>query len=102
MLLDTYHMSTTTLSDLGDMLAKRRKALGKTQATLARETGLRQEELSRLENARLSDFTVGKLLRVVRGLNLELSLGPRGTRRPDLETLLVERRSGANTGPGKS
>lgn len=94
-------MSTLTLNDLGEMLAKRRKELGKTQSALARETGLRQEEVSRLENARLSDFTVGKLLRVARALNLELSFGPKGTHRPNLETLLVERRSGANTGPGK-
>ena len=92
----------TTLTDLGQMLARRRKELGKTQVTVAHETGLRQEEVSRLENARLSDFTVGKLLRLARALDLELSLRPRGTLRPTLETLLVERRSGANTGPGKS
>lgn len=94
-------MSTVTLNDVGETLAKRRKELGKTQATVARETGLRQEEVSRLENARLPDFTVGKLLRVARALSLELTLGPGGTHRPNLETLLVERRSGANTGPGK-
>jgi HTH-type transcriptional regulator / antitoxin HipB len=91
----------TTLADLGKTLARRRRELGKTQATLAGETGLRQEEVSRLENARLSDFTVGKLLRVARALDLELSLGPGRPARPTLETLLAERRSGANTGPGK-
>jgi HTH-type transcriptional regulator / antitoxin HipB len=91
----------TTLANLGEVLAKRRKELGKTQAALAREAGLRQEEVSRFENARLSGFTVGKLLRVARALELELGLAPRGNVRPTLETLLAERRSGANTGPGK-
>lgn len=90
-----------TLDDLGDTLAQRRKSLGKTQAALAHETGLRQEEVSRLENARLSGLTVAKLMRVAHALDLELSLTPRSGVRPTLETLLAERRSGANTGPGK-
>jgi transcriptional regulator with XRE-family HTH domain len=91
----------STLADLGEVLAQRRKNLGKTQAALALEAGLRQEELSRLENARLSGLTVAKLLRVAGALELEVSLVPRTGVRPTLETLLVERRSGANTGPGK-
>jgi len=94
-------MSMTTLNDLGESLAQRRKDLGKTQAALAHETGLRQEEVSRLENAHLSGLTVAKLLRVARALELEISLTPLSGVRPTLETLLVERRSGANTGPGK-
>lgn len=91
----------TTLADLGALLSRRRRDLGKTQAALARETGLRQEEVSRLENARLPDVTLGKLLRVARALDLQLSLAPGGAIRPTLETLLAERRNGANTGPGK-
>jgi len=91
----------TTLAELGEVLAQRRKSLGKTQAALAHEAGLRQEELSRLENAHLSGLTVAKLLRVARALELEVSLAPRTGIRPTLETLLVERRSGVNTGPGK-
>jgi HTH-type transcriptional regulator / antitoxin HipB len=91
----------TTLADLGEALAQRRKDLGKTQTALAHEIGLRQEELSRLENAHLSGFTVAKLLRVARALGLEVSLTPRTGVRPTLETLLVERRNGVNTGPGK-
>lgn len=66
----------TTLQKLGEVFVQRRKALGKTQAQVAREAGLRQEEVSRLENARLPDFTVGKLLKLVHALNLELTLRP--------------------------
>jgi transcriptional regulator with XRE-family HTH domain len=91
----------TTLADLGEAFAQRRKSLGKTQAALAHETGLRQEEVSRLENSRLSGLTVAKLLRVARALELEVRLTPRTGVRPTLETLLVERRNGVNTGPGK-
>jgi transcriptional regulator with XRE-family HTH domain len=90
-----------TLADLGATLAQRRKDLRKTQAALAHEAGLRQEELSRLENAHLSGLTVAKLLRVAHALELEVTLAPRTGVRPTLETLLIERRSGANTGPDK-
>ena len=94
-------MSMTTLADLGESLAQRRKDLGKTQAALAHETGLRQEEVSRLENAHLSGLTVTKLLRVARARELDITLTPLSGVRPTLETLLAERQSGANTGPGK-
>ena len=90
-----------TLYELGETLSQRRKSLRKTQAQVAHEAGLRQEEVSRLENARLSDFTVGKLLKVARALNLEVVLKPAEPAKPTLETLLVERRTGANTGPGE-
>lgn len=91
----------TTFHDLGEAFVQRRKALRKTQAQVAHEAGLRQEEVSRLENARLPDFTVGKLLKVARALNLEVTVRPREESKPTLETVLVEHRAGANTGPGK-
>lgn len=91
----------TTFHELGEALLQRRKALRKTQAQLAHEAGLRQEEVSRLENARLPDFTVGKLLRLAHALNLEVTMKPRETTKPTLETVLAERRAGSNTGPGK-
>ena len=48
---------------------------------------------------RLADFSVGKLLRLAHALGLELTLTPLARRRPTLETLLDERKHGANTGP---
>lgn len=91
----------TTFHELGEAFVQRRKTLRKTQAQVAQEAGLRQEEVSRLENARLPDFTVGKLLKLARALNLEVTVRPRETVKPTLETVLVEHRTGANTGPGE-
>jgi transcriptional regulator with XRE-family HTH domain len=88
-----------TLADLGGELKTRRVELGKTQTVLGAAAGLRQELLSRLEHGRLADLTVTKLLRVAHALGLEVTLTPLAARRPTLETLLVERRQGANTGP---
>jgi HTH-type transcriptional regulator / antitoxin HipB len=88
-----------TVVDLGAELAARREELGRTQSDLGAETGLRQEVLSRLERGRLSDVSVSKLLRVAHALGLELTLAPLKRELPTLETLLVERKHGANTGP---
>ncbi|MHB1528327.1 MAG: XRE family transcriptional regulator [Acidiferrobacteraceae bacterium] len=88
-----------TVVDLGAELAARREALGRTQSDLGAETALRQEVLSRLERGRLSDVSVSKLLRVAHALGLELALVPLNRERPTLETLLTERKQGANTGP---
>jgi transcriptional regulator with XRE-family HTH domain len=89
----------TTVVDLGEMLAHRRKALKMTQTQVGREAGLRQEVVSRLENGQQTDFSVSKLLRLAAVLNLALTLTPSVSSRPTLETLLVERKAGANTGP---
>jgi transcriptional regulator with XRE-family HTH domain len=88
-----------TIVDLGAELAACREALGRTQSDLGTETALRQEVLSRLERGRLSDVSVSKLLRVAHALGLELELVPLKRERPTLDTLLTERKQGANTGP---
>jgi HTH-type transcriptional regulator / antitoxin HipB len=89
-----------TVVNLGAELAARREDLGRTQSDLGAETGLRQEVISRLERGRLSDVSVSKLLRLAHALGLELALVPLKRERPTLETLLTERKQGANTGPG--
>ncbi len=88
-----------TIVDLGAELAARREEMGRTQTDLGAETALRQDVLSRLERGRLSDVSVSKLLRVAHALGLELAFVPLKRELPTLETLLVERRQGANTGP---
>jgi transcriptional regulator with XRE-family HTH domain len=88
-----------TVVDVGAELKIRRNALDKSQTALGAETGLRQEVLSRLEQGRLADFPVGKLLLVAHALGLELTLTPLAPRRPTLDTLLDERRQRLNTGP---
>jgi HTH-type transcriptional regulator/antitoxin HipB len=88
-----------TMVDLGAELKARRQEMKKSQVELGAESGLRQEVLSRLEHGRLADFSVGKLLRLAHALGLEVTLTPLGRRRPTLDTLLEERKQGANTGP---
>lgn len=67
----------TTVHKLAEIFVERRKVLRKTQAQVALEAGLRQEEVSRLENAKVPDFTVSKLLKLAQALNLEVTLRPR-------------------------
>lgn len=88
-----------TLSELGELLAARRKELRKTQSEVGRLAGLRQEELSRLERGQLPGFTAGRLLRLAHVLGLEMSLQPMASRGYTLDVLLEQVRSGANTGP---
>jgi HTH-type transcriptional regulator / antitoxin HipB len=88
-----------TVVELGAELKARRRELKKSQTALAVETGLRQEVLSRLEHGRLADFSVGKLLLLAHALGLDVTLTPLAPRRPTLDTLLDERKQGANTGP---
>ena len=86
----------TTFQRLGEIFLQRRKALRKTQAQIARDAGLRQEEVSRLENARLPDFTVGKLLRLAHALHLDVTVRPRGTAKLTLESVLTEYGTGGD------
>ena len=88
-----------TMADLGAALKARRQELKKSQVQLGTESGFRQDVLSRLEHGRLTDFSVGKLLRLAHALGLEVTLTPLSRSRPTLDTLLDERRQGTNTGP---
>ena len=88
-----------TTADLGAELKARRRELKKSQGQLGVESGFRQEVLSRFEHGRLTDFSVGKLLRLAHALGLEVTLTPLNRSRPTLDTLLDERTRGVNTGP---
>jgi HTH-type transcriptional regulator/antitoxin HipB len=87
-----------TVPDLGKRFQALRKQAGKTQAEIALAVGMRQEALSRFETGSGTDFSLGKLLRLLQVLELEIDFKPM-TRRPTLSDVLNERRSGANTGP---
>jgi transcriptional regulator with XRE-family HTH domain len=88
-----------TLADVGHELAMRREELGRTQAELGAETALRQDTLSKLEHGRLSAVSLAKVMRVAHSLGLELAFVPLKRELPTLDTLLAERKQGANTGP---
>ena len=91
----------TTFQRLGEIFLQRRKALGKTQAQIARDAGLRQEEISRLENARLPDFTVSKLLKLAHALHLDVSMRPREMAKLALDSALTECETGDDPGRGE-
>jgi HTH-type transcriptional regulator / antitoxin HipB len=61
-----------TLQELGQALADRRKALGLKQCLVAKQSGLSQALLSRLEKGQLTEFGSRKLLALLAVLGLEL------------------------------
>ena len=62
-----------TLLDLGHALSARRRKLGLKQGDVARQAGLAQETLSRLERGRCAEFGARKLLAVLSVLGMELA-----------------------------
>jgi len=81
-----------TLPPLGESIAIRRRALGMSQATLARNAGVGRSTLDALENARLGELGFVKVARILAALGMELKLQEAGSRRPTLEELLEEDR----------
>lgn len=80
-----------TLQDAGERYQQLRKTAGKTQTEVAQAAGLRQETLSRFERGRSTDLSVGKLLRLLQVLDMQVEFVPT-TRRPNLNDLQQERR----------
>jgi HTH-type transcriptional regulator/antitoxin HipB len=67
-----------TTSEIGELLARRRKSLGMKQKELAAATGTPVASLSRLENGHLPEFGVRKLMSLLTTLGLELDVRPAG------------------------
>lgn len=67
-----------TLQELGDAVAKRRKALGLRQQAVAEQAGITAESLSRFERGRGAEFGSRKLLAVLAVLGMEITLAPVG------------------------
>lgn len=88
----------STLPEIGKRYQALRKSAGKTQVEIAQVTGMRQEALSRFECGRGNDFSMSKMLRLLRALDLDMSFHPI-TARPTLDSVLEERRHGRNVGP---
>ena len=83
-----------TLSELGQAVAQRRRALKLRQGDVAQQAGVAQESLSRFERGRSTEFGARKLLVVLAVLGMELDFvesGSKGT----LDQLRQERGGGA-------
>lgn len=62
-----------TISELGPVVAARRRALGLQQGDVARQAGIAQAVLSRFERGKCAEFGVRKLLVVLGVLGMELA-----------------------------
>lgn len=62
-----------TVTDLGEALALRRRALGLKQGDVAARAGVAQAALSRFERGKLPEFGSRKLLAVLAVLGMELA-----------------------------
>jgi HTH-type transcriptional regulator / antitoxin HipB len=68
-----------TIQELGEAVAKRRRALGLKQGDVAAQVGIAQATLSRFELGKLAEFGSRKLLAVLAVLGLELQFVETGT-----------------------
>jgi transcriptional regulator with XRE-family HTH domain len=68
-----------TTAEFGQLLANRRKELGLKQKELAASAGVPGASLSRLENGRLPEFGLRKLISLLTVLGLELDVRPTGS-----------------------
>ncbi len=79
-----------TVSELGEAVAARRRALGLKQGAVAVRAGVSQESLSRFERGKLAEFGSRKLLAVLAALGVELTFVEMG-RSGSLDELRRER-----------
>ena len=79
------------LNRIGSQIREARKEQGLTQAALAREIGISQATLSLLENGKIMELGIRKVIRILDRLGLELAIRPEGAP-PTLEELQRENR----------
>ncbi|GEA52314.1 hypothetical protein VIN01S_31180 [Vibrio inusitatus NBRC 102082] len=65
-----------TIDDIAELLVAQRKTLGIEQKDMYMRIGMKQQQYQRIESG--SDVRLSTLLRVLEGLDLELSIVPRG------------------------
>jgi transcriptional regulator with XRE-family HTH domain len=80
------------LSYIGEQIAARRRALGLSQAALAEQAKVGHSTLDALENGRLGELGLSKIIRLLSGLGLELKIQEATGRRPTLDDLMEEDR----------
>ena len=78
------------LIDVAEQIAKRRRALGLTQAELAKMARVSRSTLDALENRRMGELGYAKLSNILTALGLELTLQVAVSSRPTLDELILE------------
>jgi transcriptional regulator with XRE-family HTH domain len=81
-----------TLTSVGEQIAVKRKALGFSQAVLAKQAQVGHSTLDALENGRIGELGFSKIVRLLSALGLELKIETAAGRRPTLEELMEEDR----------
>jgi transcriptional regulator with XRE-family HTH domain len=79
-----------TLSSIGEQIAVRRKTLGLSQAVLAKQAKVGHSTLDALENGRLGELGLSKIIKLLSILGMELKIQETSGRRPTLEELMKE------------
>jgi transcriptional regulator with XRE-family HTH domain len=78
------------LSALSEQIVRKRKAVGLTQAALAKRARISRATLDALENGRLGELGYSKISNILTALGLELKIQDAAARRPTLEELMNE------------
>lgn len=77
-------------SDIAAQIRDTRKAKKLTQAALAARAGISRAQIERLENDKLGDMGIVLILRVLRVLDLDLTLQAFNHGRPTLDDLVKD------------
>ena len=75
------------IEEITKVLSDRRKTLGMEQADMYMRIGMKQQQYQRIEAG--GDIKLSTLLRVLEGLDLELSISPKGKSKPLQQTNIV-------------
>jgi len=79
-----------TLGSIGQQIAVRRKTLGLSQVALSKEAKVGHSTLDALENGRLGELGLSKIIRLLSVLGMELKIQETSGHRPTLEELMEE------------
>ena len=78
------------MQELGNLIATTRKKLKLTQADLAQQAAIGRVTLSLIENNKIAEIGITKIIRLCELLSLEFTVRPKSAR-PTLQQLLAEK-----------
>jgi len=78
------------ISTIAEQIAHKRKALGLSQAALAKKAHIGRSTLDDLENGRMGELGYTKISNILAALGLEMRIQQASSSRPTLEELMSE------------
>jgi len=78
------------ISAIAEQIAYQRKALGLSQAALAKKAHIGRSTLDALENGRMGELGYTKISNILSALGLEMRIQQASSSRPTLEELMSE------------